>query len=425
MSQDEFNMDEIDFNRKRGKGKQSSRRLSLIVIEGLIVLAIVIIAGRWLFTDNSEVSHLQATIDAQNAQPALNAQQLFERGVQEADEARYQDALRSFSLALELDSDLADAYFERGEVYQELEQYNNAVEDFDAAIRHDYSDPATAYYLMGLSHYGLDLFRYALNEFTSAIEFDDENPEYFYWRGLTRTQIGESQQAIDDLLYAVDLGYTELSYAYFFLANEYNHIEDYNNALYYYGKSITKSEDDCEASDCWIDFNNRGAVYYQLGDYEAAIKDYTRAIQVHPDEYPLALSNRGDAYNAKGDYNLALSDWNTMIQLYAGKIVTRSFVANSKVLGGEIDDYDTQVHVSFSGTAGEKITLKVEVDDDSSLNVMMMLRNAQGDPIAYASPSTANGAYLTDFVLPQTGTYTLAIASDQAQSMGGFTVRME
>ena len=50
------------------------------------------------------------------------------------------------------------------------------------------------------------------------------------------------------------------------------------------------------------------------GDYDRAIADYDRAIQLKPD-YAEAYVNRGWAYNAKGDYDRAIADFDRAIQL--------------------------------------------------------------------------------------------------------------
>ena len=61
-------------------------------------------------------------------------------------------------------------------------------------------------------------------------------------------------------------------------------------------------------------YNNRGAVYRSKGDHDLAIEDCNKAIQLKSD-YAEAYSNRGAAYRNKGDYNCAIKDYDEAIQL--------------------------------------------------------------------------------------------------------------
>jgi tetratricopeptide (TPR) repeat protein len=61
-------------------------------------------------------------------------------------------------------------------------------------------------------------------------------------------------------------------------------------------------------------FADRGAVYHDKGEYDLAIADATRSIELNPKE-SVTYSNRGLAYRAKGDYDRALADLSRAIEL--------------------------------------------------------------------------------------------------------------
>ena len=61
-------------------------------------------------------------------------------------------------------------------------------------------------------------------------------------------------------------------------------------------------------------FNNRGLTYYYKGEYDKAIKEYNKAIELNP-KYAEAFNNRGLAYRHKGELDRAIKDYNKAIEL--------------------------------------------------------------------------------------------------------------
>src|SRR6185436_2949249 len=62
------------------------------------------------------------------------------------------------------------------------------------------------------------------------------------------------------------------------------------------------------------DYFNRAKAAYARGDWDSAIDEYTRFIQVRPNESS-GYSNRGAAYAEKKDYQSSLRDTEKAVQL--------------------------------------------------------------------------------------------------------------
>jgi serine/threonine protein kinase len=83
---------------------------------------------------------------------------------------------------------------------------------------------------------------------------------------------------------------------------------DYQAAIADYNKAIQLNPGYADA------YNGRGVTYDDLKEYNKAISDYTQAIQLKPD-YAYAYSNRGVSYKNLGQYDKAVSDYTEAIRL--------------------------------------------------------------------------------------------------------------
>ena len=82
----------------------------------------------------------------------------------------------------------------------------------------------------------------------------------------------------------------------------------YDNAIAEYTRAIEVDSNYAEA------YSNRGYAYSNKGEYDNAIADYTRAIELDS-EYAGAYNNRGWAYYLKGEYDNAITDYARAIEL--------------------------------------------------------------------------------------------------------------
>lgn len=60
----------------------------------------------------------------------------------------------------------------------------------------------------------------------------------------------------------------------------------------------------------------RASAYYRKGKYDLAINDFTKAIQLNPKRVDPDYNGRGLSYSAKGDYQSAISDFTKAIEIY-------------------------------------------------------------------------------------------------------------
>ncbi|PSB04588.1 tetratricopeptide repeat-containing S1 family peptidase [Merismopedia glauca] len=95
---------------------------------------------------------------------------------------------------------------------------------------------------------------------------------------------------------------------FYLQANDKYEKGNYQEAIENYTKAI---EIDPQYTNA---YNNRGIAYGNLGNYQQAISDYARAIALNPQD-PDAYYNRGNAYDDLGEYQKAISDYDRAITL--------------------------------------------------------------------------------------------------------------
>ena len=172
----------------------------------------------------------------------------------------YNTAENLFTQAIQLDSSNALAYYWRGHIYSEFEEYKRAIADYIKAteLLPLYQSRADSY---------LEVYDWVISDCTRAIELDSNSASAYCVRGRVYLILEKYNRAIVDLNRAIEL--------------------DPNFALAY---------------------NNRGVAYKNSGQYERAIADYTKAIELDPN-YAMAYKNRGNAYKELGETEKAEADF--------------------------------------------------------------------------------------------------------------------
>jgi len=101
--------------------------------------------------------------------------------------------------------------------------------------------------------------------------------------------------------------------AYYGRGNTYAAAGDYDAAI----RDLTR----CLELDprYWKAFNNRGRIFTEKKEFDKAITDYTAAISVNPGEAALLL-NRGNVYFTKGDMARAIADYDQALAIAPGFI---------------------------------------------------------------------------------------------------------
>ncbi len=234
------------------------------------------------------------------------AKGFFVRGNVYDDLGNYEQALSDYNQAIALDPKYAAAYNNRGIIYDDLGNYEQALSDYNQAIALDPKD-ALAYNNRGIIYKDLGNYEQALSDYNQAIALDPKYALAYNGRGIIYKDLGNYEMALSDYNQAIDLDPKDAG-AYNNRGTVYDDLGNYEQALSDYNQAIALDPKDAMA------YNNRGIIYKDLGNYEQALSDYNQAIALDPKD-ALAYNGRGNVYKYLGNYDRALSDYTQAIAL--------------------------------------------------------------------------------------------------------------
>jgi len=157
----------------------------------------------------------------------------------------------------------------------------------------------------------------AVADFTIAIRLDPQNAEYYHYRGCAYAHKEYYDEAVANLELAAKLdpeNTTIRENLEFAMARKGGAIKQFFRRLFqadgFFGYSALDlpeppNEENLESITAFIKSGNSHA---DNGEYDKAVADYTRAIEIDP-KFPIAYCQRGEAYEKTGDYVGALRDY--------------------------------------------------------------------------------------------------------------------
>ncbi len=195
---------------------------------------------------------------------------LISSGREQYGENKYEDSIEDFNKAIKKIPNFIDAYICRGLAKCKLEKYEDAIEDFNQSI-----------------------------DRIPTIELNPFSFLSYKYRGSAKFQLKDYPRAIDDLSMSIEL--KEVYTAYF--ENEF--IDHISNT--HLGAKINPIKREPTIAKVSSAFHYRGSAKFELKDYQGAIDDYTKAIELNPKEF-IFYKGRASAKRKLGDIEGADED---------------------------------------------------------------------------------------------------------------------
>ena len=240
----------------------------------------------------------------------------FNKGLAYDDLEQYDWAVESFTKA-ELDSkdgNFPGATLGKGVVYIKLGQYDRAIESFTKAERDSEDGKCpTASHNKGNAYQTLAQYDPAIESFTKA-ERDSKDgkfPGATYGKGDVYIKLGQYDRAVESFTKAeLDSKDGKFPGATLGKGVVYIKLEQYDRAI----ESFTKAERDSEDGKSPGASYDKGTAYNYSGEYDRAIESYTKAERDSKNgKYPNASLNKGVTYYKLGDYDRAIESCNKAV----------------------------------------------------------------------------------------------------------------
>ena len=251
---------------------------------------------------------------------------------------KYDLAIDDFGKALELNQEDTDAYKDLGSTYSHIGKYESAITNFKKAIELRSNDEH-AYFLLGFT-YGLKgEYTLAVAECTNALKLNPFHAHIYFIRGVIYAEIGEYNQAIKD--FARILALEPHNPDVYRIKGEVHAMKgEHDRAIECYTKALEQNPDDAESREnleTATRLRNAATEYDQaiqenpqdpdvwharglhhLDDrqnYAQALADLTQALTLAPDDNHEIPYDRARAHFALGDYLAADADYTRTINL--------------------------------------------------------------------------------------------------------------
>ena len=189
---------------------------------------------------------------------------------------------------------------------KEKEKLLKKIEEYTKKIKEEPNN-AIYYYNRGNTYYSLKEYEKAINDYNTAIESNSNNASYYNNRGISFNSLKEYEKAINDYNKAIELN-PSYALAYNNRGVSFYNLKKYGKAIISYSRAI-KLDPDYSSS-----YYNKGLVYKTFKKYEKAIKNYNKAIELNPNNSSY-YNSRGNALNSSEKYEEAIEDYNKAIEL--------------------------------------------------------------------------------------------------------------
>lgn len=219
---------------------------------------------------------------------------------------RFDEALQSYSYAIQLNPRFAEAYYHQGNTLKRLQRLDEALRSYERAVE---TKPgfAEAYLNRGNTLRELKRPNEAIDSYARAMECKSDYVLAFINRGNVLRELQRLDEALESYNRAIS-SKPDTTPAYMGKADTLRALLRFDEALETYDHAIAIKPDDMEP------YLEKGSLLTGLLRFDEALETYDRAISMKPG-FAEAYSNRGNALTKLGRLDEALASYDYAIDL--------------------------------------------------------------------------------------------------------------
>lgn len=218
----------------------------------------------------------------------------------------YQLAHKDLESALRIEPELFEAKMELVMLYRDQKNLSAAA-DLAKKLIEKQPKFSFTYQLVGELEYSLENYESSVDYLTKSLELKGVDSVLSYSaRSLSYLKLNREAEALEDTKLAEKIS-SNNSNVVSNLSFSYGQLGLYEESLIFADKALQMD------SLMPYTYNNRGYAKYKLGDYEGAIKDFNKSIELKNDYYYWPPYNRANAFRALKRFDEAISDFNLAI----------------------------------------------------------------------------------------------------------------
>ena len=219
---------------------------------------------------------------------------------------RLEQAVSSFTKALQIKPDYAEAYSNLGSALNDLGRPEEAVANYNKAlqIRPDFAE---AHNNLGNARNNLGKLEEAVSSFTKAVQIKPDYAEAHYNLGNVLRGLGKPEEAVTSYNKALQINPNHAE-AHRNAGNAYIDLGDLKGAVTSYHKALQINPDYAEAH------YDLGNALRNLGKLEEAVTSYNKALQINPD-HTEAHNNLGNVLKDLRKPEEAVTSYNKALQI--------------------------------------------------------------------------------------------------------------
>jgi tetratricopeptide (TPR) repeat protein len=249
-----------------------------------------------------------ASADQQRRQKLQAFVDIVNKSVDCYEQGDLDGALVHLNSAIKLNPSSAEAYANRGGLYNTKKNLDLALMDLNEAIRLK-PDYAPAYANRGTVYYNRKDYERARADWEQTLRLDPRFPDIRKKLENLR-QFSQDTKLAEIIKRGVDAASTG----------------DSDQALADFNEAVRLKPDNAEA------YMNRGNIHSSIGNPDQAMADYNKAISLRPD-FAAAYVNRGNLYEKQKDYAHARKDWEQALHLDPKMLFAREGIERLRQAG--------------------------------------------------------------------------------------------